>query len=151
MKRFLFALIWFVPVGLSAQTSPVEMPPILIGTWNDHRSPVDCDARSETYGITITATGKMIDNDGGLVCQIEKLKVGESNSLFLGSWSYERTCTSQRGSAPRVADLFGRLKLEGPENGRKPVLHRDEAETRFGSFWDEPPPTRRMSEYRRCP
>jgi hypothetical protein len=48
-----------------------------LGVWHDEQVST-CDARSETLGMTITAAGRLIGNDGGMICQIEKLEVGET-------------------------------------------------------------------------
>ncbi len=142
-------LLALIPLGGLAQTR-VQVPPMLIGLWNDHLRSTACDARSEANGITITLGGEIIENNAKMICRIEKFSVGEASQYLLGSWSYEGTCTIQPGEPGRTIPLFGRMWIDAPEDGKPPVLERIEDQESFGTIWDPIPMTRRMSTYWRC-
>lgn len=135
-----------VPLGAFAQS--VQIPPILIGVWNNHLG-VACDARSEVNGITITSRGEIIENDGRMICQIENLSIDDASPYELARWSYKGLCKLQTKPGKEIP-LFGWMSLKAPEGSQPAILDRFEDQVSFGSLWDLIPMTRRMTVYRRC-
>ena len=144
---------------LIAQTTPIQMPPLLIGKWSAYPfygEGVRCDPLMEAIGITVTEDGRILANNGSRMCRIDKLEVYPSDyagSAGLGSWSYEGECTlNDRGKTQRVP-LVGSFSLAINQHSKSPRLHRTEDRFSTGSTWfsGKAPNHEVDREYERCP
>src|SRR4051794_28609429 len=80
INRIVILALLFLPTSIGAQQTAVQMPPLLIGSWHyvatfagERIEP--CGNLSNARGMTITAQGLIIDNDGSLTCTLGILKV----------------------------------------------------------------------------
>ena len=73
----LVALIVVVATGADAQVPPIPLqaPPILVGKWSDARGDGQCTPMREAKGVTITADGRLIANNGSRTCRILQYEV----------------------------------------------------------------------------
>lgn len=156
--RLLMSLcLMLAPGTIAAQQFPIEMPPLLVGKWHyppGSRDNVErCGPIAEARGMTITASGQIIANNGYRTCTVHQFKVNPvEHDDIVGSWSYSGECIVRDSSEPRRIPMYGWMLLEISERDKQARLIRRESQLpQPTTIWEAPPRMDIWTDFERCP